>query len=99
LDILPIDVRPYSAFVLSHITGAVNVKLSGLLVRRLAAGKISVEDLLQEQEKEVFQSRVEHSLLVVYDEKATLGGDQDPKMIVINALRKAGFRTAFLSGE
>lgn len=97
-DLIVIDVRPYSAFALSHILHAVNVRLSNILMRRLAQGKIAVEDLLQEPHKSAFLNRAARSLVVVYDERATMPLDQqDTKMIVISALRSAGRRTSRLN--
>jgi len=94
--LLLVDVRPYSAFALSHIAGAINVRLSNILMRRLAQGKIAVEDLLNDAHKAVFHRLADTVPVVVYDERAVVGGEQDTKMIVINALRTAGRPTSFL---
>ena len=96
--LLLIDARPYSAFALTHITGSINVRLSNILVRRLASGRISVEDLLPDDQKALFQAMADRALIVVFDDKPFIGNDADTKLTVINALRTAGRQTVCLNG-
>lgn len=67
-----VDVRPFSDYTVGHIRGAVSVRLSSILIRRLATGKISCVDIVIDEQKEVFRqlSADPASTLVVYDENA-----------------------------
>jgi rhodanese-related sulfurtransferase len=53
--VVPLDVRPYSEYVVGHLKGAISVRLSSLFMRRLAQGKVStriVANTERERERE-----------------------------------------------
>ena len=94
-SVLVIDARPFSSFVMNHIATAINVRLSNILSRRLAVGKISVEDLLCDAHRAVFHAKADSALLVIYDDR--VAADCEAKLVVIKALQGAHRRTALLS--
>lgn len=96
-SVLAFDARPYSSFVMSHISNAINVRLSNILARRLAVGKIQVEDLLSEAHRTVFLACAAHALIVIYDDRAGATEECEAKVTVIKALQASGCRTALLS--
>ena len=96
-DILILDARPYSSFVLGHVLNALNVAPSMMLMRRLASGKISVADMLSEAQRPRFLSMMDRALIIVYDERAPPAPEGDNKIKIINALRTAGCQTALLT--
>lgn len=104
-----VDVRPFSDFTVGHIRGAVSVRLSSILIRRLASGKISCVDIVIDEQKESFRkvtadpSRV----LVVYDENAPCASDKaalladtkSPLAIVAKSLCRSFPAVAVLQGS
>lgn len=94
---LILDARAYPSFVLGHITSAINLPPSNLMMRRLAQGKTTVLDLLSDAFKPVFTKLADEALIVVYDDKTYPERDFENKMKIINSLRSAGHRTALLT--
>lgn len=72
-DVITIDVRPFSDYVVGHIAGAFSVRLSSLLIRRLAQGKILFIDIVADDQKARFRSWAADNKkrVVVYDENAS----------------------------
>eukprot|EP00731_Ephydatia_muelleri_P039172 Em1172g1a len=87
-----IDCRPVLSYNSCHISGAINVYFTGMIKRRFLAGKISLTDLLKEEEKAKFQSSV-GGATVVYDDST---GDMNdlstshPLVLVMRALMVMG---------
>lgn len=104
-----VDVRPFSDFTVGHIRGAVSVRLSSILIRRLASGKISCVDIVVDEQKESFRKLTADParVLVVYDEnapcaadKATLLADnKSPLAIVAKSLCRSFPAVAVLQGS
>eukprot|EP00731_Ephydatia_muelleri_P035382 Em0118g11a len=94
-----IDCRPVLSYNSCHISGAINVYFTGMIKRRFLAGKISLTDLLKEEEKAKFQSSV-GGATVVYDDST---GDMNdlstshPLVLVMRALMVMGWGTAICS--
>ena len=43
--------RPYSDYVMGHVSGALSVRLSSLMTRRLDKGRVKLHDLVIEEQK------------------------------------------------
>lgn len=73
-----LDVRPLSAYSLSHIKGAFAIQLSSIHLRRLASQKISFLDVILSDQKERFKDLLARNAdIVVYDEATeTINVDQ-----------------------
>lgn len=77
-----VDTRAFSDYVVGHITGSFNLKLSSLLIRRLAQQKVSVADLLTAEQKQQFLLLTKNSecRVVVHDESSVaVAGRYDKK--------------------
>lgn len=80
-NLLLIDARPYSDYVVGHIEGAFSVRLSSLMTRRLAKGKLRLFDLVVSEQKTEFQEQFIHKdcIVVVYDSNAPETGFKEYK--------------------
>ena len=58
-----IDTRPLSDYVVGHLVDAHTVKLSSMLLRRLAQKKIAPKDLIKEDERAAFVNKCATSVL------------------------------------
>lgn len=67
--VLLIDVRPLSDYSVGHIAGAFCLRLPSVLLRRFTQGKLSVSDVIVEEQRELFKFRLAKApAIVVYDE-------------------------------
>ena len=93
-DAVVVDVRPLSDFVVGHIPGAFSVRLSSILIRRLAQNKISFVDILMDEQKERFRKWIScnQKKVVVYDDSSSqtdvMSGDG--KNALVNVARSLG---------
>eukprot|EP00039_Didymoeca_costata_P013589 m.209551 g.209551 ORF g.209551 m.209551 type:complete len:399 (+) comp15816_c0_seq33:651-1847(+) len=105
--LLLIDARPYSDYVVGHILGSLSVRLSSLMTRRLAKGKLKLFDLVVNEQKEQFQNMFDKDdcRVVVYD--ASTGADgikgynsKNPLHVILKALdvEAAGKECFYLLG-
>lgn len=80
-EVITIDVRPFSDYVVGHIAGAFSVRLSSILIRRLATGKIPFIDIVADAQKDRFRqwSSTGCKRYVVYDEGVSDSTASDPK--------------------
>lgn len=91
--LLLIDARPYSDYVVGHITGSLSVRLSSLMTRRLARGKLKLFDLIVNEQKEQFKALfdIPDCRVVVYDSKTYTDGQEiysskNPLHVILKAL-------------
>eukprot|EP00043_Microstomoeca_roanoka_P014945 m.148955 g.148955 ORF g.148955 m.148955 type:complete len:512 (-) comp16148_c0_seq3:417-1952(-) len=100
-ETLVIDVRSFRKYTEAHIIGALTVRLSKLLMRRLAAGRISVDDVISDQDNK-WKNRSSSCFVVCYDDHATdetvIYDPQDPLHLVLRSLTSNGINAVFLSG-
>lgn len=91
-EVITIDVRPYSDYVVGHISGAFSVRLSSILIRRLATGKIPFIDIIADAQKERFRqwSSTGCKRYVVYDDgpadASSSGDSKSPLNVVAKSL-------------
>jgi len=104
-NVITIDVRPFSDFVVGHIAGAFSVRLSSLLIRRLAQGKIPFIDIVADDQKVRFRSwsADNKKRVVVYDENASeveLGSvdAKNPILVVTKSLLQTFADVCILQG-
>lgn len=103
--LLLIDARPYSEYLVSHISGALSVRLSSLMTRRLSKGSNKLFDLVIQEQKPRYRELFERpgSRIVVYD-SGTPGplSDYDgknPLHVILKSLYNAGDKECgFLAG-
>lgn len=97
-DAILIDVRPFSDFVVGHISGAISIRLSSILIRRLSQGKIPFADIVAEEHKARFKCLSQETFrkVVVYDE-ADFDG-KSPLVTVFKSLQQIFPNVAVLQG-
>ena len=112
-EVLLLDVRPYSEYALAHLRGAISVRLSSLLLRRLAAHKVQLADVLLDAHKADYLRRTAspECRLVVYDAASTAAdvlrqaaapqqvAQPQPLAVICAAVQRAGLPCYFLDGE
>ena len=91
--LLLIDARPYSDYVVGHIAGSLSVRLSSLMTRRLARGKLKLFDLIVNEQKEQFKALFDmpDCRVVVYDSKSYAESEEiysskNPLHVILKAL-------------
>jgi len=91
--LLLIDARPYSDYVVGHISGSLSVRLSSLMTRRLARGKLKLFDLIVNEQKDQFKALFDmpDCRVVVYDSKTHTDDPQiysskNPLHVILKAL-------------
>lgn len=97
-NLLLIDTRPYSEYLISHIAGAISVRLSSLMTRRLAKGSSKLYDLVVQEQKERYRELYERpsSRIVVYDAETRNGrsfagfDSKNPMHVILRALYCCG---------
>ena len=102
--LLIIDTRPYSDYVVGHVRGALTVRLSSLLIRRLGLGRITLCELLVDDQRESYRKKMDGKCTVVaYDE---VGGQhsvnydaKNPLHVVLRSLKTSGKEYYVLEGE
>ncbi|XP_054751546.2 dual specificity protein phosphatase 6-like [Lytechinus pictus] len=102
-QVLLMDYRPNSAFCRSHIEGAVNICLPGILLRRLKKGKnLSLKCLIQGDEgnKDLFMKMASKVPLILYDENSSnINANSDtPFVLLLRRLKEVGYRVTYLRG-
>jgi len=95
--LLLIDARPYSDYLVSHISGALSVRLSSLMTRRLSKGTNKLYDLVIQEQKEQYQQIYSQpaSRVVVYDSASSADtmseyNSKNPLHVILKALCAAG---------
>lgn len=94
-SLLLVDARPYSEYLVSHISGALSVRLSSLMTRRLSKGSNRLYDLVIQEQKQRYRELYERpgSRVVVYDGGTTDLSAYDSKHIlnvVLKSLHASG---------
>eukprot|EP00037_Helgoeca_nana_P024890 m.267078 g.267078 ORF g.267078 m.267078 type:complete len:359 (-) comp26778_c0_seq1:9284-10360(-) len=103
-SLLLIDARPYSDYLIGHIRGALSVRLSSLMTRRLSKGSNKLYDLVIQEQKQRYREIYERpgSRIVVYDSSTTELGAYDsknPLKVILKSLCASGDKEyGFLSG-
>ncbi|EGD77993.1 hypothetical protein PTSG_09628 [Salpingoeca rosetta] len=101
-----IDTRPLSDYVVGHLVNAHTVKLSSMLLRRLAQNKIALKDLIKEDEREAFVTNCKadnNPVVVVYDAATTTADgapydQKNPLHVILRSLQHDGVPCYFLKG-
>eukprot|EP00055_Hartaetosiga_balthica_P006795 m.22186 g.22186 ORF g.22186 m.22186 type:complete len:383 (-) comp5430_c0_seq1:51-1199(-) len=102
--IIILDVRPFSDFVVGHISTAYNVTLSSIMLRRLHQGKIHLLDLIKEEQREEVKAKLDNNpLVIVYDVETKFAENVSiqPKNalhVIVNWLQQAEYNTVYLQG-
>jgi rhodanese-related sulfurtransferase len=91
--LLLIDARPYSDYVVGHISGSLSVRLSSLMTRRLVRGKLKLFDLIVNEQKDQFKALYDQQdcCIIVYDSKTPDDGigvysSKNPLHVILRAL-------------
>ena len=89
--------------MIGHIRGAISLRLSSLMTRRLSKGKIGVVDLITDQQRGTFLSRDPEALVIVYDENSShepplKENPKDPLLLIMAALVREKIPCGFLDG-
>ena len=96
-----IDVRGIKAFSECCIKGAMTVRLSKLLMRRLHGGRISIDDVIVDHEG-AWKARSPNALIVCYDDQGcdqhTEYNPSDALHVIMKSLTKTNANAVFLSG-
>lgn len=99
---LLLDVRPYVEYQRSHIRGALSLRISSLLLRRLVKGRVSLNELIRDDDKQ-WAERNPGDLIIVYDDAASFSDAVrfDPSNVlhaVVRCLQREQVNCAFLHG-
>ena len=103
-SVLLLDVRPFIAYNLNHINGALNISCCDRFTKRkLERGKASIGDLVsgQENAKNIFKEYLKGSDIVLYDENTTDIRElpsSNPLSLVLSSLVKDGHDVYILKG-
>eukprot|EP00041_Stephanoeca_diplocostata_P011416 m.188847 g.188847 ORF g.188847 m.188847 type:complete len:390 (-) comp18528_c0_seq43:2967-4136(-) len=104
-EVLLIDARPYSDYLVGHIAGALSVRLSSLMTRRLCKGTNKLYDLVIQEQKQRYADVYANpaSQIVLYESKspATIGEPCDlknPIYVILKSLIGIEKRCSFLLG-
>ena len=103
-SVLLLDVRPFIAYNLNHINGALNISCCDRFTKRkLERGKTSIGDLVsgQENAKNIFKEYLKGSDIVLYDENTTDIRElpsSNPLSLVLSSLVKDGHDVFILKG-
>eukprot|EP00035_Acanthoeca_spectabilis_P014713 m.285326 g.285326 ORF g.285326 m.285326 type:complete len:362 (-) comp16204_c1_seq1:12443-13528(-) len=94
-SLLLVDARPYSEYLVSHIRGALSIRLSSLMTRRLSKGSNTLYDLVIQEQKQVYREIFErpNSRIVVYDGGTTELSNFDaknPLHVILRSVYAAG---------
>ena len=103
--LLLLDCRPFIAYNLSHISGALNISCCDRFTKRkLERGKASVGDLVSghQNAKNIFKEYLKGSDIVLYDENTTDIKElpsSNPLSLVLSNLVKDGHEVYILKGN
>lgn len=100
-EVLLLDYRANTSFNRSHIDGALNLTLPGLLLRRLRKGNVVFKCLIHGDEaKEKFIRTCKNVPVVLYDENSCdVNANSDcPFVLLLKRLKEDGYRVSYLQG-
>ena len=103
--LLLLDCRPFIAYNLNHISGALNISCCDRLTKRkLERGKASVGDLVSghQNAKNIFKEYLKGSDIVLYDDSTSDIKDlpsSNPLSLVLSNLVKDGHKVFILKGN
>lgn len=70
--VLILDCRSQTEFIRSHVKGAINITLPGLMIRRLKKGNLKIQCVIQNNEaKEKFNKLWKSHDIILYDQSST----------------------------
>ncbi len=100
-----LDCRPFIAYNLNHIVGALNISCCDRFTKRkLERGKASVGDLVSghEDAKTIFKDYIKEAEIILYDDSTTDVADipaTHPLYLVLSSLLKEGKEAFVLRGK
>ncbi|XP_022104973.1 dual specificity protein phosphatase 7-like [Acanthaster planci] len=100
-EVMLLDYRPNSTYTRSHIEGAWNLSVPGILLRRLKRGKVAFKCLIHGDEgKEMFVRKSRSVPVVLYDDGSTdVNANSDsPFVLLLKKLQEEGCRATYLKG-
>lgn len=100
-EVMLLDYRPTTSYNRSHIDGALNLTLPGLLLRRLRKGNVAFKCLIHGDEaKEKFARTCKNVPVVLYDENSSdvNANVESPFVLLLKRLKDAGYRVSYLQG-
>uniref|UniRef100_A0A1A7ZF20 Dual specificity phosphatase 7 n=1 Tax=Nothobranchius furzeri TaxID=105023 RepID=A0A1A7ZF20_NOTFU len=99
--LLLLDCRSHELYESSHIESAINVAVTGLMLRRFRKGNIPVQTIIPTHEdKEKFTRRCKTDTVVLYDESSVdwQDGGTTVLSLLLNKLREDGCEAYYLQG-
>ncbi|XP_033644577.1 dual specificity protein phosphatase 6-like [Asterias rubens] len=100
-EVLVLDYRPNSTYTRSHIEGALNLSVPGILLRRLKRGKVAFRCFIHGDEgKERFARKSHLVPVVLYDENSSdVNANSDsPFVLLLKKLQDEGCHATYLQG-
>lgn len=105
--LLVLDCRSHELYESSHIETAINMAVTGLMLRRFRKGNIPVQTIIPKHEdKEKFLRRCKTDTVVLYDESGADwqqdGGSSSPTTVLfllLKKLRDDGCEAYYLEGK
>ena len=98
-----IDVRPLSDYALGHIPGAFCLRLSSILLRRFTQGKLTLADIVVEEQREHCKARIAGPCKIVAYDEGSVGAVPYDSRSTLHALLATIAKTfedvAMLKGE
>ena len=101
-EVLILDYRPNSTYTRSHIEGALNLSVPGILLRRLKRGKVTFRSFIHGDEAKERFTRKSHSVpVVLYDENSSeVNANSDsPFVLLLKKLKEEGCHATYLQGR
>ncbi|MED6287425.1 Dual specificity protein phosphatase 7 [Characodon lateralis] len=102
-SLLLLDCRSHELYESSHIETAINLAMTGLMLRRFKKGNIPIQTVIPKHEdKEKFLRRCKTDTVVLYDESSAdwqdSGFPATVLFLLLNKLREDGCKAYFLEG-